>query len=60
MTIDTTTKSAILYGGTVLTLDGDPGDFAKADVSVEGARIAAVAPDMPVTGARSYPAYPSP
>jgi len=56
MTIDTTTKSAILYGGTVLTLDGDPG---KADVSAEGARVAAVAPDMPVTGACSYPASPS-
>jgi hypothetical protein len=29
ITIDTMTKSAILYGGTVLTLDGDPGDLQK-------------------------------
>jgi hypothetical protein len=32
-------------------LDGDLGDFAKADVLIEGAHIAAVAPDTPVTGA---------
>lgn len=40
----------LLRGGCVLTLDPSIGDFDRADVLLEGATIAAVRPDLDVTG----------
>jgi cytosine/adenosine deaminase-related metal-dependent hydrolase len=36
----------LLKGGCVLSLDAQVGDFARADVLIEGSRIAAVGPDL--------------
>jgi 5-methylthioadenosine/S-adenosylhomocysteine deaminase len=41
----------LVQGGTVLTLDRELGDFDRADVLVEGDRIAAVGPDLAADGA---------
>jgi 5-methylthioadenosine/S-adenosylhomocysteine deaminase len=40
------TTRVLLKNGTVLSMDPDLGDFARADVLVEGSRIAAVAPNL--------------
>src|SRR5690606_30841299 len=40
----------LVRGGCVLTLDPALGDFARADVLIDGATIAAVAPDLEVGG----------
>jgi 5-methylthioadenosine/S-adenosylhomocysteine deaminase len=45
------TDRTLFRGGTVLTLDARLGDFSKVDVLVEGARIAAVGPDLKVDNA---------
>jgi len=45
------TGRTLFRGGTVLTLDPHLGDFPKGDVLVEGARIAAVGPDLKVDNA---------
>src|ERR1700737_2743075 len=45
------TGRTLFRGGTVLTLDPHLGDFPKGDVLVEGARIAAVGPDLKVDDA---------
>src|SRR5437870_2130942 len=39
-------RPILLKGGTVLTLDRQLGDFEKADVLVDGTRIAAVRPSI--------------
>jgi cytosine/adenosine deaminase-related metal-dependent hydrolase len=39
-------QRTLIKGGIVLTLDRELGDFERADVLVEGARIAAVGPDL--------------
>jgi 5-methylthioadenosine/S-adenosylhomocysteine deaminase len=36
----------LLKGGTVLTMDRQLGDFARADVLIDGGRIAAIGPDL--------------
>lgn len=41
----------LLKGGTVITMDRSLGDFASADVLIEGARISAIGPNLQVTGA---------
>jgi 5-methylthioadenosine/S-adenosylhomocysteine deaminase len=43
-------ERVLLRGGTVLTLDRALGDFERADVLLEGARIAAVQPSIEVAG----------
>jgi hypothetical protein len=40
------TKRVLLKNGTVLSMDPELGDFARADVLVEGSRIVAVAPNL--------------
>jgi 5-methylthioadenosine/S-adenosylhomocysteine deaminase len=45
------TGRTLFRGGAVLTLDPQLGDFARGDVLVEGARIAAVGPHLEVDGA---------
>jgi 5-methylthioadenosine/S-adenosylhomocysteine deaminase len=42
----------LIRGGTVLTLDKSVGDFAKGDLLIEGAKIAAVAPTLAVDNAQ--------
>lgn len=42
-------ERVLLRGGTVLTLDRALGDFERADVLLEGARIAAVQPSLEVS-----------
>ncbi|GAA0913202.1 amidohydrolase family protein [Rothia nasimurium] len=42
----------LFKGGTVLTMDSAMGDFAVADVLVEGSRIAAVGPNLSADNAR--------
>jgi 5-methylthioadenosine/S-adenosylhomocysteine deaminase len=44
-------ERVLLRGGTVLTLDRALGDFERADVLLEGARIAAVQPTIEVSSA---------
>jgi len=39
-------RRILLRGGTVLSLDARVGDFDKADVLIDGTKIAAVAPDV--------------
>ena len=41
----------LLKGATVLTMDRALGDFAQADVLIDGARIGAVGPNLQATGA---------
>ncbi len=41
----------LLKGGTVLTMDRTLGDFAAADVLIDGARIAAIGPNLQAGGA---------
>jgi 5-methylthioadenosine/S-adenosylhomocysteine deaminase len=48
----TTHERILLKGGTVLTLDKTIGDFAVADVLVDGSQIAAVGRDLSADGAR--------
>ena len=45
------TGRTLFRGGTVLTLDPHLGDFRRGDVLIEGARIAAVGPDLKVDDA---------
>src|SRR5262249_4129638 len=40
-------QRVLLKGGVVLTMDPRLGDFEKADVLIEGSRIAAVGPNLP-------------
>jgi 5-methylthioadenosine/S-adenosylhomocysteine deaminase len=40
----------IIRGGSVMSMDPNVGDFAKADVLVEGKKILAVGPNLPVGG----------
>jgi cytosine/adenosine deaminase-related metal-dependent hydrolase len=40
----------LLRGGVVLTMDPSLGDFERADVLIEGSKIAAVGRDLPATG----------
>jgi len=44
-------KQIVLRGGTVLTMDPSVGNFRNADVLIEGTKIAAVGPGLPVNGA---------
>ena len=44
-------RRILIRGATVLTVDPALGDFACADVLVEGSKIAAVGPDLDATGA---------
>ncbi len=44
-------KQTLLKGGTVLTMDPALGNFRQADVLIEGTKIAAVGPNLPVNGA---------
>jgi cytosine/adenosine deaminase-related metal-dependent hydrolase len=39
-------RRILITNGTVITMDRELGDFARADVLVEGARIVAIAPDL--------------
>jgi imidazolonepropionase-like amidohydrolase len=39
-------QRVLLKGGVVLTMDGKLGDFEKADVLIEGSKIAAVGPNL--------------
>jgi cytosine/adenosine deaminase-related metal-dependent hydrolase len=41
----------IIRGGSVMSMDPSVGDFPKADVLVEGKKIIAVGPNLPVAGA---------
>ena len=41
----------LLKGGIVLSLDSKVGDFEKADVLIEGQKIAAIAPSVPASSA---------
>jgi cytosine/adenosine deaminase-related metal-dependent hydrolase len=41
----------IIRGGAVMSMDPDVGDFAEADVLVEGKKIAAVGPNLKASGA---------
>ena len=41
----------VIRGGHVMSMDPRVGDFAEADVLVEGSKIAAVRPNLPVSGA---------
>jgi 5-methylthioadenosine/S-adenosylhomocysteine deaminase len=41
----------IIRGGSVMSMDPKVGDFPKADVLVEGKKIIAVGPNLPVAGA---------
>jgi 5-methylthioadenosine/S-adenosylhomocysteine deaminase len=41
----------LLKGGIVLSLDPKVGDFEKADVLIEGQKIAAIAPNLPASSA---------
>ena len=41
----------IIRGGSVMSMDPNVGDFPKADVLVEGKKIVAVGPNLPVAGA---------
>src|SRR5690606_7980073 len=43
-------ERVLLRGGCVLTLDPRLGDFDRADVLIEGTTIAAVAPNLEITG----------
>ena len=42
-------QRTLLKGGVVLTMDPKLGDFDKADVLIEGSKIAAVGPNLPAT-----------
>ena len=44
-------ERTLLKGGVVLTMDPKLGDFERADVLIEGGKIAAVGPDLPATAA---------
>jgi len=44
-------RRILLKGGMVLSLDSKVGDFEKADVLIEGQKIAAIAPNVPATSA---------
>lgn len=44
-------KRTILRGGTVLTLDNNIGNFPKADLFIEGDKIAQVGPDLHIADA---------
>ena len=52
MTIANTQSRTLFKGGTVLSLDPAIGDHPRADVLVQGTRIAAVGPDLAVDGAQ--------
>jgi len=41
----------IIRGGSVMSMDPKVGDFAQADVLIEGKKILAVGPNLPVAGA---------
>src|SRR5262249_44815383 len=41
----------IIRGGSVMSMDPNVGNFAKADVLVEGKKVLAVGPNIPVAGA---------
>ena len=45
-------RPILIKGGCVLTLDGRLGDFDRADVLIDGARIAAVGPNLTAPGAQ--------
>src|SRR5215467_1464308 len=49
-------QRVLLKGGVVLTMDPRLGDFEKADVLIEGSKIAAVGPNLPADGAASIDA----
>jgi len=42
----------LLKGGTIISMDAKIGDLAKGDVLVEGAKIAAIAPEITAAGAQ--------
>ncbi|MCV0396605.1 MAG: amidohydrolase family protein [Rhizobiaceae bacterium] len=44
-------RRILIRGGHVMSMDPEVGDFAKADVLVEGRTIAAVGPDLDASGA---------
>src|ERR1700743_2950504 len=41
----------VLRGGTIISMDAKVGDLAKGDVLIEGSKIAAIGPDLNVSGA---------
>lgn len=45
-------RRLLLRGGTVMSMDPQVGDFASADVLIDGKRIAAVGPNLQVGGAQ--------
>jgi len=49
--LPTEKKQILLKGGTVLTMDPSLGNFKNADVLIEGTKISAVGPNLPVNGA---------
>ena len=49
-------NKTLIRGATVLTLDPRLGDFAKGDILIDGAAIAAVAPSLAVEDAEIVPA----
>jgi cytosine/adenosine deaminase-related metal-dependent hydrolase len=44
-------RQLLIKGGAVLSLDPEVGDFAEADVLIEGSRIAAIGPNLAATDA---------
>jgi len=46
-----TDRQILLKGGTILTMDPSVGNFRNADVLIEGTKIKAVGPGLPVNGA---------
>ena len=44
-------KGIVLKGGVVLTMDPAGGDYAKADVRIEGSKIVAIGPNLGGDGA---------
>lgn len=45
------TNRTLLQHGCIITVDKESGNFRRADVLIEGAKIAAIGPDLEVTDA---------
>jgi len=46
----------LLKGGTIISMDAKVGDLAKGDLLIEGSRIAAIGPNLSVSGAQEIDA----
>src|SRR3984957_8860860 len=46
----------VLRGGTIISMDAKVGDLAKGDLLIEGSKIAAIGPDLKVSGAQEIDA----